>query len=62
VILKTTLNVRISSGMNLSQSYEHIVDGMDEAGSAASAGYVDAQTFSAYIDGFKQAMDEAETS
>lgn len=55
MILKTQINLRINAGMNISQSYERVVDSDDEA---RAAGAEDATAFFAYLEGFTTALPE----
>lgn len=58
MILKTQINVRMGADMNMSQSFEHIVDGDDEA---ERAGVEDARAFAAYLRGYAIGAEEAAT-
>lgn len=57
MILKTQINLRITSDLNISQSYERVVDESE----ARETGEQDARAFFEYMAGFTATLPEADS-
>lgn len=59
MILKTQINMRLAPDLNISQSFEHIIESEADA---ETVGESDARTLDAYMRGYARGADEAAQS